>query len=112
MRDALKKSLAESIAQFNRKRTQLLQAAFNEGGQEAVLKLESEYDALRDAHFEILRSQLDETHHAYEELTDRANLEAQRLSKSIDQLEKINVVIDLATKTINAVGRVLIVLGV
>ncbi|PYF74863.1 hypothetical protein [Pedobacter nutrimenti] len=112
MQQELKKSLSAAIAQFNSKRSQLLQAAFQSGGQDAVEKLEQEYDVLRDAYFEILQRELDENNHLYKQLTDQAKTEADNLTKSIKQLNNINDIINLATSVINLVGRILIVLGV
>ncbi|PZU88630.1 MAG: hypothetical protein DI529_05380 [Chryseobacterium sp.] len=107
----LKKSLSTAISQFNAKRSQLLQEAFQSGGQDAVQKIEQEYDTLRDAYYEILQRQLDENHHLYTQLISAAKTEADELTKSVKQLNNINEIINLATEVINLVGRVLIVLA-
>jgi len=50
MEQQLKNSLSTTISEFNKRRFQILQKAFQDGGQDEVLKLEEEYDALRDAY--------------------------------------------------------------
>ncbi|MEO8532375.1 MAG: hypothetical protein ABI441_01425 [Flavobacterium sp.] len=112
MQEELKKSLSEAISEFNNKRTQLLQAAFQEGGEPALDKLVEEYDALRDAYFEILKRELDKNNPRYIQLTTATKAEADNLAKSLKKINNVNEIIDLTTSVINLVGRVLIVLGI
>lgn len=111
MEEQLKITISQAIGEFNNKRAAILQLAFNNGGQDAVKKVEQEYDALRDAYFEILRRQLDKNNHLYEQLISAANKETENLRASVAQLNNINSIIDLATSVINLVGRVILVLG-
>ncbi|MCA0229176.1 MAG: hypothetical protein LCH91_01850 [Bacteroidetes bacterium] len=112
MEQQLKNSLSTTISEFNKRRFQILQKAFQDGGQDEVLKLEEEYDALRDAYFEILKRELDENNHLYAKLLKAANDETENLTQSIKQLNNINDIIKLTTAVINLVGRILIVLGI
>ena len=112
MEEQLKSALSQAISEFNNNRASILQLAFNTGGQKAVNVLETEYDALRDAYFEILKSQLDKNNHLYNKLITDANVETENLKNSINQLNNINAIIDSATAIINLIGRILIVLGV
>jgi len=50
----------DSILLFNKHRYQILQKAFKAGGQDSVLKLEEQYDTLRDTYFGIIKRELDE----------------------------------------------------
>lgn len=111
MQEELKKSLSEAITQFNNRRTQLLQDAFTEGGEPALDKLVEEYDALRDAYFEILKRELDQNNPRYTQLTTATKAEADNLAKSLKKLNNVNEILALTTSVINLVGRVLIVLA-
>ncbi|MEW5677179.1 hypothetical protein ABGT15_12770 [Flavobacterium enshiense] len=107
----LKLALSQAIGEFNNHRSEIIDLAYQNGGQTAVKKIENEYDALRDAYFEILKRELDKNNHLYEELVNVANSETERLKASLKQLNNINDIIKLTTSVINMVGRVLIVLG-
>lgn len=112
MEEQLKLTLSQAIGAFNSNRAAILQLAHTNGGQAAVIKVEQEYDALRDAYFEILRRQLDKNNHLYEQLLIAVNSETEKLKVSVNQLNNINSITTLATTVINLVGRILIVLGV
>lgn len=112
MQEQLKITLSQAIGSFNNQRAEILERAFNEGGRPAVTKLVQEYDALRDAYFEILRRELDDNNHLYERLITAAKDETENLKESVRQLDNINDIINLTTSVINLVGRVLIVLGI
>jgi DNA repair exonuclease SbcCD ATPase subunit len=112
MEEQLKLTLSQAIREFNNHRSAILQLAFTGGGQTAVDKVEQEYDALRDSYFEILRRQLDKNNHLYEQLISAANTETEKLLTSVNQLDNINDIINLATSVINFIGRIVIVLGV
>lgn len=112
MEEQLKFTLSQAIGEFNNNRAAILQLANTNGGQVAVHKVEQEYDALRDAYFEILKRQLDKNNYLYDQLTTSANNETEKLRASLNQLNNINDIINLSTTVINLVGRILIVLGV
>jgi len=112
MEEQLKLTLSQAIGEFNSNRAAILLLAHKAGGQAAVIKVEQEYDALRDAYFEILRRQLDKNNHLYERLITAANSETEKLKASINQLNNINDITNLATAVINLVGRSLTVLGI
>ena len=111
MQDELKNSLSAAISQYNAKRTQLLQAALQSGGQDAVQALEDKYDALRNAYNEILQKELDENNAQYEQLTSAAATEVDKLKESVQQLNNINDTISLVTSVLNLVARVMTVLA-
>lgn len=110
--ELLKIALAGAIGEFSANRAAILELAFANGGQEVVQKLESEYDVLRDAYFEILKRQLDRNNHLYGQLIKAANEEVENLKTSIKQVNNINDIIQLTSTVINLVGRILIVLGI
>lgn len=112
MEEGLKAALSQAIAGFNNKRSEILQAAFSNGGQESVNKIEQEYDALRDAYFELLKRELDKNNHLYERLISAASTETGKLGKSVEQISNINNIIDLTTSVVNLLGRIIIVLGI
>lgn len=105
-------SLNKSIESFNRNRVAILKKAFDEEGDDAVNKLEQEHDALRDAYFEVLKRQLDQNNHRYEELMKEATSEAKEIEKAIDRLERVSQILNAMAQTVSIVGRALIVLGV
>jgi hypothetical protein len=108
----IERQLSAAIRAYNNNRAQILLKAFDEGGQPLVQQLEAEYDALRDAYFTLLKKQLDQNNHRYEELTIDLRKEAERLEKDIDRLESTASIMNTIASVINLVGRVLIVLGV
>lgn len=112
MEEQLKSNLSLAIGEFSDKRAAILQLAYSEGGQAAVERLEQEYDALRNAYFEILQKQLDRNNHLYEQLTTVANEETGRLRASVGELAHINDIITLLGAVVSLVGRVLVVLAV
>lgn len=112
MEEQLKIKLSQAIGDFNNNRTAILKLAFDSGDQKAVVNVEREYDALRNAYFEILRRQLDQNNHLYEELMAAANSETEKLRTSLNQLNNINSIINSATTVVNLVGRILIMLAV
>jgi hypothetical protein len=110
--DDLKAQLDDAIRVFNVKRVALLQSAFDKGGDDQVMQLESEYDALRDSYFEIISRELDENNHRYDQLVSDATDAAKDLNKSISSVGEVATVIDRASKVVNLVGRLVIALGV
>ncbi|QQT56170.1 hypothetical protein I6I98_13265 [Sphingobacterium multivorum] len=112
MEEQLKITLSQTIASFNNNRAAILRLALNNGGDEAIEKVENEYDTLRSAYFEILRNELDANHHLYEQLITATNSETERLKKSVLSLNNINEIIKLTTEVINLIGRILIVLAI
>jgi len=112
MEEQLKLELSKVIGEYSNNRAAILQLAQTNGGQVAINKVEQEYDALRDAYFEILRRQLDKNNHLYEQLITAANSETEKLRTSVNQLNNINDIINLSTAVINLIGRIVIVLGV
>ncbi len=105
-------NIAQAITDFNNNRFQILQLAFQNGGQNEVTRLEQEYDALRDAYFEIIQAQLDKNNHLYDQLTTATNTETDKLKTSIAQLNNINNIINLLTSVVNLIGRSIITLGI
>jgi len=112
MEEELKARLSKAISEFNNNRYKILKLAYDSGGNSAVQKAEEEYDALRDAYFEILRRQLDKNNHLYEQLIKNANTETNKLTESIQQLENINKIIELTAAVVNLIGRIIITLGI
>jgi hypothetical protein len=110
--EELKKELDDAIRVFNLKRVALLQSAFERGGDDQVMQLESEYDALRDSYFELVSRELDENNHRYDQLVSDATDATRDLSKSISTVGEVATVIDRASRVVNLVGRLLITLGV
>jgi hypothetical protein len=108
----LKVKLAKAIGAFNEKRVTILKKAFDEGGDDEVDEVLKEFDALRDAYFEILQRELDANNPRYTELTSAAKDQADQLGASIDALEKAAAILNGINGVISAVGKMLIVLGV
>lgn len=111
MEERLKTTLVQAISEFNSKRAEILQLAFDQGGRPAVTKLEQEYDALRDAYFEICKQQLDKNNHLYVQLINTATDETDKLRNTIQSLTNINDITNSLTIVVNIIGRLIIVLG-
>lgn len=105
-------NLAAAITAFDRKRANIIAAAFADGGADRVAEVLKEYTALRDAAFELNRAQLDANNADYKELMTQCDTETDALKATIKRLQSIADVMDTLTKVINLVGRILIVLGV
>ncbi|MPM95969.1 hypothetical protein SDC9_143125 [bioreactor metagenome] len=112
MEEHLRVLLSQTIGEFNRKRSEILQVAYKEGGREAVDRVINEHDVLRDAYFEILRRQLDRNNYQYEQLINAANSETEKLRRSVSQLRSVGEIITLSGVVINLLGRILIILGI
>jgi len=112
MEDQLKSNISEAIAAFNLNRVEILRLAFEEGGNQAVIEVEKEYDALRDAYYELMQKQLDQNNHLFNELITATNNEVDNLKESVNQLSMVNDIINLTSAVVNLIGRVLIVLAI
>ncbi len=107
----LKKELSDSIRDFNLNRSALLNKAEEEGGLEAVTRLQNDYDDLRDAYRAILDRQLDRNNHRYAELMAEAAQEVARLRRSVTSFQATERLLEGLGKTLSVLGRALIVLG-
>jgi hypothetical protein len=106
MEEQLKQALSEAINGFNNKRAAILQLANTNGGQDAITNAEEQFDALRNAYFQILQKQLDNNNADYQQLITAANTETDKLNNSITQLNNINDIIELTTAVASLVGRI------
>ena len=111
MEEKLKAALNQAITDFNNSRSKILKLAFNEGGQEAVTNLENQYDALRNAYFDLLKKQLDKNNDQYEKLVVSTREEAEKLTVSIQKLNQINDIIQLVTSVFDLAETILKVLA-
>lgn len=108
----LKEQLARSISDLSLNRAALTQKAFEEGGNEAVERLQDEYDDLRDAYRSLLAADLDRNNHRYADLLAEASEEVSRLRQSVGSLQAAEQILEGLGRTLSVVGRALIVLGV
>lgn len=110
--DQLQQALSDAIDLFARNRFAILQDAVKQGGEAEVNQVLTEYDALRDAYYQLLRTQLDQNNAQYDTLTKQAKAETTSLKSTIKDLGEITAIIGALTTVVNTVGRVLMVLGV
>lgn len=112
MEETLKTKMDDAISGFNNRRSEILEAAYAQGGRDAVTALVQQYDALRDIYFELLRHELDANNALYGQLTADTLAEAEKLQESVNQLDNINELIGAATAVTNLIGRMITVLAV
>lgn len=108
----LQRQVMRAIEAYNRRRFDVLRLAMEEDGPERVDELESEYDALRDAYFELIRTELDQNNHRYQQITDQAAATASAIEQSVATLASTAAVLNTIASTVNLLGRVLVVLGI
>jgi len=100
-----------AILAYNMNRVQLVQTALQEGGREAVSRLEDEFVALCNAEHELTRTELNQNHPQYQSLMEDAVENGNLLQASILELQNIDNILDVMAKTVALVGRVLLVLA-
>ena len=110
--DKLKENMVRSIDAFRSKKLALLNSAYKEGGQDLVLKVEDEYDALVSSYFEILRRELDKRHSKYEYLLNESTKFIGEFEESLKNMNKIKPIIESLISIVHSIGRVLIILAV
>ncbi len=112
MEEQFKMALSQAITDFNTSRLKILQLVFEAGGQEAVTKIEQQYDALRNTYFEILKKQLDKNNDQYGKLIKAAQEESEKLKASIQDLNQINDIIKLVGSVFDLAETILKVLAI
>jgi hypothetical protein len=108
-------TLADLIAALNKyesNRSVLLQRAFDEGGVDSVTALEDEYQALQDSYYDLLNRQLISNSAKYSSLMDETLAATDAIKRSIDGLQRISNVLSAMAKTVDLVGRALVLFGV
>lgn len=110
--EELQVQIMNAIAAYNQHRAQILQDALNHGGAPLVEQLEGEYEALRDAYFELIRRQLDRNNHRYDQLTQEAASTASAIEQSVTSLANTTQILNTIAGAVNLIGRILIVLGI
>lgn len=103
--EELKEKLDRAIKEFNRNRARLLKMAFAEGGQDAVKRLEDNYDKMRKEYFKLLQAQLDQNAPAYQQLTADAEREAGKLEESLKQMQKATDILNLLSSVAEKLGK-------
>jgi hypothetical protein len=108
---ALAKEMQTALDSYDIQRAALLDRAFKEGGADAVLKLEDEHQALRDALFELMSRQLLANSAKFPSLLDDTIAAAKAITSSIDKLTSIAKVLGNITQVVNLVGRLVVLFG-
>ena len=106
----LQKGTRSAILAYNMNRAQIVQAAFKEGGPEAVAQLEDEFAALCNADFSLARAALNANHRQYRHLLSEAAANCDLLHQSLIALDSAAEVLDLMGKTVTILGRLLVML--
>lgn len=110
-KDAMLADVIAALRKYESKRSVLLKRAFAEGGVDSVTALEDEYQALQDSYYELLSRQLISNSAKYASLMDETIAATAAIKKSIDSQQKIANVISAMAKTVNLVGRALVLFG-
>ncbi len=105
-------AIVSALSKYNLNRIRILDRAFAEGGSALVARIEDARNALEDAYYELVGRQLDRNHQQYVDLTAQAKAETRELEKDINTLASIGAIIGRFAQAIDAIGRILIVLGV
>jgi len=104
--ETIKSNLLTVIKQFNDNRANILSAANQQGGQDAVAKLEANFDDLNNQYDQLLEQELDVNNAAYSGLSDQADSETTQLQASLSNLQDINQTITLCSSVISTVASI------
>lgn len=104
-------ALTEIIESFNRSKTAILKAAFDQGGDDEVNDLLEALDDIRNARSRLILRKLDTTAAGFEALTKEAKVETAKFNESIQHLKAASDIIGTAASVINILGRILIRFG-
>jgi hypothetical protein len=104
-------SIDASLVKYETRRAAILEKAFQEGGGDKVKELEDEYQALQDAYFELLNRQLAANSAKFPDLMKQAVDATKQINASVDSLNNVTSILSSITKTVNLIGRVLILFG-
>lgn len=107
MEEELKVTLRKAIDDLTDNLGAIKRLAFKNGGREAVDRINQRLEELRNAYFEILKSELDKNHDNYLLLIEKTNSEGVKLNESVKKLNDINDIINLLTSVINLSGQIL-----
>lgn len=96
------------IRTINKNQGKLLQRAMSEGGPDMVDRLLEEIETLKDARFEMLRAELDEANPAYAAMIADAKAAADRVEKSVKDLERVEETLERVTRLVNLAARLVV----
>lgn len=108
----LLEKLNQALSAYELKRAAILQKAMDEDGIDAVGRIESEYRALNDAYYEVLRSALAANGGQYVQLMERAKDVTAQIKKKIDNLQDAIDLTNNIAESVNLIGRILILFGI
>jgi len=100
-----------ALNKFDSQGAELLQDAFNQGGTDAIIKLQNEQQALRDSLFELMRRQLVANSAQFPNLMADTIAATKTITNSINSLAGFATILGNITTVVNLVGRVLILFG-
>ena len=103
--------MQRALDTYDTQRATLLEKAFEEGGADAVSKLEDEHQALRDALFELMRRQLVANNAQFPNLMADTINATKAITSSINSLAAVANVLGSITQTTNLVGRLVVLFG-
>jgi hypothetical protein len=110
-RQALANAIQDDLDSYDQKRAALLQKAFDEGGADAVAKLEDEHQALKDSLFELMKRQLVANSAKFPTMMDDTIAATKAITSSIDSLSKVSDILGNITQVVNLVGRLVLLFG-
>jgi hypothetical protein len=103
--------MQRALDTYDAQRATLLERAFEQGGADAVSKLEDEHQALRDALFELIKRQLVANSAQFPNLIADTLAATKAITTSINGLAATANVLGNITKAINLVGRLVVLFG-
>lgn len=106
----LEKAIIARLDEFNRNRVNIIEAAYQHGGANAVKEIETWHDELRSCYYAILEKELKTNHPRYKELTKAAIAEADSLKEDLQDLNDIASTIKVAASLVSIVARILVLL--
>lgn len=99
------------LTAYELQRAPLLQMAMNEGGMQRVQELESEYNAIQSAYFELLNRALAANGGQYTDLMNQTIQLTKDIKGKINQLQGIADLINNIAGAVNLVGRIIVLFG-
>jgi hypothetical protein len=110
--DDLRIELSNAIRFYELNVGDIMAKAASEGGSTLAEQVHEEYQALRDARWEIDKARIDIHNARYQSLVGNANKLADKATESVKDLKGITNIITTFTDLITVLGRMLIVLAI
>ena len=108
----LLEEISKAIIAYKNSQSLILAKAEEEGGEDMVAQIRSEFEILEDTYYEVRDRLLDGLDARYADLSKAANDATKALKADIDDLQKAEKVLKNLTKAVSAIARLMVALGI